>query len=88
MAAPPLSDAELIERYVEPNPHKPGAAEARLREYGVAVWVLVDYWFNVRFDLPQVAQDFDLPPEAVQAALAYYRAHQALIDAQRLLHAS
>jgi uncharacterized protein (DUF433 family) len=87
MATAAERPADLVERYVEANPHKPGAAEARLREYGVSVWALVEYWYGVDFDKATVARDFDIPAEAVDAALAYYKAHKALIDARLTLNA-
>lgn len=86
MATRPKDTATLIERYIEPNPHKPGEAEARIRDYGVSVWALVEYWYGVDFDKAQVAREYALPPEAVAAALAYYKAHKALIDARLLLN--
>ena len=87
MATTASDRAALIERYVEPSPHKPGEAEARLRDYGVSVWALVEYWYGVDFDKAAVARDYELPPEAVDAALAYYKAHKALIDARIALNA-
>jgi hypothetical protein len=33
-----MNNDELITQYIEPNPHYPGIAEARLKRYGVAVW--------------------------------------------------
>jgi uncharacterized protein (DUF433 family) len=88
MATQRMDAAALIARYVEPNPHKLGEAEARLRDYGVSVWTLVEYWYGVGFDKAQVARDFSLPPEAVDAALAYYKAHKAMIDARLLLNSA
>ena len=72
----------LIENYVEPNPYKSGESEAWLRESGVSVWALIEYWYGVDFDKSIVARDYDIPPEAVDAALAYYKAHKAAIDAR------
>ena len=67
----------LIENYIEPNPYKSGEAEAWLRESGVSVWALIEYWYGVNFDTARVAHDFALPNEAVEAALAYYPGPQA-----------
>ncbi len=75
-----MDDAALIERYIEPNPNKHGKANAWLRDYGIAVWALVGYWMAVKGDVDQVAADYGLPLEAVQAALAYYRRYKCLID--------
>jgi uncharacterized protein (DUF433 family) len=88
MAMRACDKAALIERYVESNPHKPGEAEARLRHYGVSVWALIEYWYGVDFDKAAVGRDYDLPAEAVDAALAYYKIHKALIDARIALNAA
>ena len=80
--------AAPIERYVEPNPHQPGEAEARLRDYGVSVWALIEYWYGVDFDKAAVGRDYDLPAEAVDAALASHKTHKALIDARIALNAA
>ena len=77
-----MTDDELIARYVEPNPHKSSLAESRLIQSGVAVWALIAYWKGVGGDVACVAHDFDVPGEAVEAALAYYRRHKSLIDAR------
>jgi uncharacterized protein (DUF433 family) len=86
MATRERPGTELIDRYIEPNPHKPGEAEVRLRGSGVSVWVIVDYWSSAGFDKQQVANDFDLPLEAVEAALAYYKVHKLLVDARIALN--
>jgi len=75
-------DAQLIERHIELNPHKPWLAEARLKQSGVAVWALVGHLPAVDGDVDRVAAEYAIPREAVEAALAYYRRHQALIDAR------
>lgn len=77
-----IREEQLIERYIELNPHKAWLAEARLKDYGIAVWALVGYLPAVGNDLAQVAADHEIPREAVEAALAFYRRHQALIDAR------
>ncbi|HLH26588.1 MAG TPA: DUF433 domain-containing protein [Chloroflexota bacterium] len=88
MATTAHGPAALIERYIEPNPHKPGEAEARLRDHGVSVWALVEYWYGVDFDKATVARDYELPAEAVDAALAYYKAHKGIIDARIAVNAA
>ena len=76
------TDQELITRFIEPHPRKRGAGEARLADSKIAVWALIGYCRMVDGDLDRVAADYDLPREAVDAALAYYRAHKAEIDAR------
>ncbi len=83
---------ELIRQYIEENPHDPGPAGARLKEYGTAVWALVSYLqLAVANDLDRAAADYGVPREAVEAALAYY--HQSperkrVIDARITLNAA
>jgi uncharacterized protein (DUF433 family) len=73
------SDA-LIEKWLAPDPYRGGAAEVRLRKYGVHVWALIGHLQGVDGDLAQVAKDYDVPLEAVRAAVAYYGRHSAVID--------
>lgn len=70
----------LIERWIERNPHKPGKANARVREHGVSVWALIGHAQAVRGDSARVAGDYELPHDAVEAAFAFYRRHKAIID--------
>jgi uncharacterized protein (DUF433 family) len=71
----------LIAQYVEENPRFPGPADAWLRESGVPVWALVGYWQQAaNQDAQRVADDYELPIDAVRAALAYYCRHRGRID--------
>ncbi|MGI8855689.1 MAG: DUF433 domain-containing protein [Thermomicrobiales bacterium] len=83
MAMTEKRSQSLIEQYIEQNPHRPGLDEARLVGYGVAVWALVGYLRGAQGDILRVADDYDIPVEAVEAAIAYYHEHQILIDARR-----
>jgi hypothetical protein len=59
---------EPIERYVAEDPYRPGPAEARLVQYGPHVWAIVSYYQQaVKHDLDQVARDYGIPREAVEA---------------------
>jgi uncharacterized protein (DUF433 family) len=82
------TDEALIVRYVDPDPRGRGPAEARLAEYGIAIWALVAYLRACNWDVDEVARDYEIPREAVEAAAAYYRRHQSLIDARLLLNES
>ena len=75
-----MNDDELIARYIEANPHRPGADEARLVERGVSVWATIGDYLAADGDLEQVMRDYALSREAVKAALAYYRRHKDIID--------
>ncbi|MCA1666583.1 MAG: hypothetical protein LC793_04120 [Thermomicrobia bacterium] len=46
------------------------------------------YLRGTNADTRQVASDYDLPAEAVEAAMAYYRQHQSLIDRRGVVHAA
>lgn len=79
MASP---EGKLVETYIEPNPNRPGVANARLVGYAVPVWALIGYLDAVHGDVAQVAEDYGVPREAVDAALEYYRQNQNAIDAR------
>ena len=78
-----MPPSDLIDEYIELNPNRPGPANARLREYGVPVWALVGDLEAVHGDLDRVAAEYTVPLDAVRAAVAYDRRHQAVIDARR-----
>jgi uncharacterized protein (DUF433 family) len=78
-----MNDKEcLIEQYIEQDPSRPGRYNARLKDYGVHVWALISYLQVVDWDVERTAHDYDVPREAVEAALAYYREHKDIIDAR------
>jgi uncharacterized protein (DUF433 family) len=82
MAKMTVRATELIDRYIVPNPHIPGEDEVRIIGYGVPVWALIGHFKAVNQDRALVAHDYALPLEAVDAALAYYQRHRAVIDAR------
>jgi uncharacterized protein (DUF433 family) len=77
-----VSGKDPITRHIEENPAKPGLADARLIGFAVAVWALIGYLPAVGHRADEVAEDYDLPVEAVEAALIYYRRHRDVIDAR------
>lgn len=77
-----MNERELVKKYIEQNPHRPGLDEARVVGFGVPVWALVGHLRGVNDNVDAVARDYDIPREAVLAALAYYRQHKGLIDAR------
>ncbi len=75
--------AALIERYIARDPRNPGLYDSRLPDYGVAVWAIISRFETVNGgDLDEAAADYDLPREAVEAALAFYEQHKCAIDAR------
>ena len=72
----------LIAKHIEENPYYPGPADVRLRDACVPVWALILYWRAAEGDTARVAADYEVPVEAVEAAVAYYWQHQAVIEAR------
>ena len=52
-----------------------------------SVWSIIAHLHVVGDDVAQVAADYALPSEAVEAAMAYYRRHKDLIDARIVANA-
>lgn len=78
-----LTEDELIARYLELNPRRPGRDRAQVKGAGVEVWALIAYYQGgAEGDVEEVARAYDIPVEAVQAALAYYDRERRLIDAR------
>ena len=77
-----LNDAELIARYIEPNPHKPGPADVWLKDRYISVWAIVGYYQANGRDVADAAAAYEIPVSTVQAALAYYRQNLAVIEAR------
>src|SRR5579871_5703667 len=75
------SQDALVSRYIE-VPTDTGPGGARLADYGVDVWVLIVYFQHAaEHDAAAVAQAYQIPIEAVEAAIAYYARHREIIDA-------
>lgn len=72
----------LIDRWIEFHPRKPGEAEARLREYAIPIWAIVGDLPLSHGDVQELALAFEVPNDAIDAALAYYKEHRAAIDAR------
>lgn len=81
-------EKNLIARWIEPHPHKPDPAEAVLIQYCISVWALIGYLEGADGDVAEVADAYCVPAEAVEAALAYYRKHQHLIEARLAANAA
>jgi uncharacterized protein (DUF433 family) len=76
------NEAALIACHVEIDPYHPGPGDARLVASGVPVWAVIGHLSTVRGDSAQAAADYEITPEAMEAALAYYRGHREAIDAR------
>ena len=75
-------EADPLAAYVEFDPSKPGVADARTVEGGVPVWALIGHYLATGQDAAVVAKSYRLSLNTVQAALAYYQRHRAVIDAR------
>lgn len=76
------SDQALISRWIVPNPHKPDPAEAWVLPAHLSVWAVIAQLELDGWDLSGIADWYELPREAVEAANAYYRQHPVEIDAR------
>ena len=81
-------ERELIARWIQPDAHDANPAEAVLAEYGVPIWALIGHLRVVDGDVAEVAADYEVPCEAVDAAVAYYHKHQHLIEARLTANAA
>lgn len=83
-----VGDAALIDAYIGVDPRRSDPGEARLATYGYPVWILVDALVATDQDVGRVARNYELPEEAVDAAVAYYRRHRVAIDAHARANAA
>ena len=82
----PDRDEALIARWLAPNPHRP--SEMVVRDFGTPVWALVGHARSAEGDVDEVARAYAVPPDAVRAALVYYRRHPLQIDAKLAANAA
>ncbi len=73
----------LLDGYIHFDPAESGVDQARVAPADVPVWVIVAQLEGADGDVAQVAEDYELPREAVEAALIFYRRNRAAIDARR-----
>jgi uncharacterized protein (DUF433 family) len=75
-----MTDDELIAKYIERDPNKPGKSNAVISGYWYHIWVIIGDYLSNGCNTTETATGFHLPLEAVEAALAYYRKHKDAID--------
>lgn len=83
-----VADTALIARHIEEDPYRPDPAEARLADSGVSVWAIIGYLPSVDGDIERAAQDYEIDPDAVRAAVAWYHQHKVAIDARLAANAA
>lgn len=54
--------------------------EARLKPWGIHVWAIAGYLPVYDGDVEAIARAYDIPVEAAQAAVRYYKKHKHLIN--------
>ena len=78
----------IFAHYIEENPFKPGVANARLVESGMAIWAFAGALEAAGNDPERIAHDYELSPEQVAAAITYYHRHKDVIDDRRMANRS
>lgn len=78
--ADPDPFARLIERYIEPDSNPRRVEEARLRDYGYAVWALLGDLLVPGRTADLVAREYRMPIQAVEAVWAYYLRNRTALD--------
>ena len=78
----------LIARYIEPHPAKEGKSNYRLKvEYnGYPVWAVMGDLFAGIMTPEEIAREYEIPREALDAVILYYLRHRASIDAKVVLN--
>ena len=69
-------------QWLEPKPYKKSTHQLGIKGRNMTVWNLVADIVVSGVTPEEVADDFDLPLEAVQEALDYYFLNKAWIDAE------
>jgi uncharacterized protein (DUF433 family) len=69
-------------RWIKPNPYKSGPADAWVLPRHVSVWAVIRQLQLDSWQAELVAEGFELPLKAVEAAIRYYRRHKASVDAR------
>jgi uncharacterized protein (DUF433 family) len=83
-----MNEDDLIARWIAEDPDRPGAANARIAAHGVHVWALIGHLRAVEGKPWVVADDYELPVEAVEAAVVYYARNQTPIEAKLMANAA
>ncbi len=75
-------NTKTIYKWLEPKPYKQHTRQLGIAGRNMTVWNLVAEIVVSERTLEEVAEDYRLPLEAVQEALAYYYANQEWIDVE------
>jgi len=80
------SDDDLIASFIDCPSRCLDPGEARVVAFGYPIWILIDALVGADDDRRRVARDYELPEEAVRAAVVFYHRHREAIDAR--IHAN
>jgi uncharacterized protein (DUF433 family) len=78
----------LIAKWVETAPAYSSPDRARIIDHGVSVTALITQLQLEGGDADAVLEVYNLPAEALAAAIAYYERHRSVIDARIVLSAA
>lgn len=81
-AAKEEANEEFFGRFIDHQPNAPDPGDAKIAGHGYPVWILIDALAATGGDVGRVAGEYELPDDAVRAAVQFYRRHQAAIDAR------
>jgi uncharacterized protein (DUF433 family) len=71
---------DLLEQFIRLDPSRPTPEEAIVMPSGVKVWAVIGDLRTTNGDVRCTAAGYDLPEEAVHAAMAYYTRNRTVID--------
>lgn len=86
---PPPDEVDIramIDQYIEQSPYELGRENARLKGRRLSVVTLVTALLYYGGDLYAVAEEYEIPVEAVRAAIWYYGQNKPVVDARLLLN--
>jgi len=86
---PPPEEVDIramIDQYIEQSPYELGRENARLKGRRISVPTLVTALLYQGGDLYAVAEEYEIPVEAVRAAIWYYGQNKLVVDARLLLN--
>lgn len=75
----------LITQYIEQSPHQYGRDNARLKDSGISVVAIINALLYAGGDLYVAAREYEIPDDAVRAAVYYYSLNKQVIDARMIV---
>jgi uncharacterized protein (DUF433 family) len=71
-----------MRKWLKDNPHRISPYDVVVMPQFISVWVLISSVQGSHGDVCQVAEDYEIPVDAVRAALAYYLRFPEVIEAR------